>query len=118
MFPDNYFGSSRKFDLFSIICINFFTFYLAEKYRHKRSSRSASSSRPEGDVDEKSSRNGPEKKGPDTANPPTNTNSNWCTVSLEEEQTTTACGIRSNDSRLYNIPSPSSIPLPPTDSSN
>ncbi|VDL19880.1 unnamed protein product [Hymenolepis diminuta] len=90
----------------------------AEKYRHKRSSRSASSSRPEGDVDEKSSRNGPEKNESDTANPPINTNSNWCTVSLEEEQTMTACGIRSNDSRLYNIPSPSSIPLPPTDSSN
>ncbi|VUZ50126.1 unnamed protein product [Hymenolepis diminuta] len=89
-----------------------------EKYRHKRSSRSASSSRPEGDVDEKSSRNGPEKNESDTANPPINTNSNWCTVSLEEEQTMTACGIRSNDSRLYNIPSPSSIPLPPTDSSN
>ncbi|VDD82096.1 unnamed protein product [Mesocestoides corti] len=46
--------------------------------------------------------------------PPTLTNnSNWSSVSLEEEQQQSF--VRSNDSRLYNIPSPSTIPLPPPD---
>ncbi|VDO03996.1 unnamed protein product [Rodentolepis nana] len=87
-----------------------------KKYRHKRSLRSASSSGTDGVVDGRKSGNGPEKEESDTENPTTNTYNNWCTVSIEEEQTATACAIRSNDSRLYNIPSPSSIPLPPTDS--
>ncbi|VDK37966.1 unnamed protein product [Taenia asiatica] len=39
-------------------------------------------------------------------------NSNWSCVSLEEEQATSF--VRSNDSRLYNIASPSTIPLPPS----
>nr|CDS28592.1 poly(U) binding splicing factor PUF60 [Hymenolepis microstoma] len=84
------------------------------KYRQKGSLRSGSSPRPAEVVDGRRSGNEPEKES-DTVNLSTNTNSNWCTVSIEEEQTTTACAIRSNDSRLYNIPSPSSIPLPPTD---
>lgn len=47
------------------------------------------------------------------SNASNSSHSNWASVTLEEEQKQQQSFIRSNDSRLYSIPSPSSIPLPP-----